>query len=375
MVPQDFSQYRHFPGTDTSRFGLLVQTEAAIAKLNVPLFAGLLFILALIPTLGDLPKAVALWLFFIVDWILVALLPRADKSYGPSKPPTLFLALLRLVPATFPFPWFIPAQLLGTLLVVYGFWIEPHQIKMTYEKLAVPGWKAKRPLRLLHFGDMHIERITERERQLVDLAKSANPDVILFSGDLLGLSNVRDSAAWEHAREILGALHAPLGVYLVTGSPPVDPQDVIAKVLRGKGNIRWLRNEKVTLEFEGQPMDIVGVTCTHRPFIDAPRLDAVLKGKPENFTILLYHTPDLAPEAALRGINLQLSGHTHGGQVRLPFFGALYAASLYGRKLQMGRYRLGGMTLYVSRGLGLEGEGAPRVRFLCPPEVTLWEIS
>jgi predicted MPP superfamily phosphohydrolase len=162
-------------------------------------------------------------------------------------------------------------------------------------------------------------------------------------------------------------------VYAVTGSPPVDPHDVIALLVDGLP-IRWLRNEKVTLDYGGQPVDIVGITCTHRPFIDAPKLDSVLKGKPEHFTILLYHTPDLAPEAAQRGIHLQLSGHTHGGQVRLPFFGALYTASLYHKKLEMGRYQLDGMTLYVSRGLGLEGAGAPRVRFLCPPEATLWEI-
>ena len=91
--------------------------------------------------------------------------------------------------------------------------------------------------------------------------------------------------------------------------------------------------------------------------------------------ILLYHTPDLAPEASRLGIDLQLSGHTHGGQVRLPFYGALVTGSLYGKRFEAGRYQLERMVLYVSRGLGLEGAGAPRVRFLCPPEMILWEIS
>jgi predicted MPP superfamily phosphohydrolase len=72
---------------------------------------------------------------------------------------------------------------------------------------------------------------------------------------------------------------------------------------------------------------------------------------------------------------LQLSGHTHGGQVRLPLFGALYAGSLYGKRFESGRRQVGEMTLYVTRGLGLEGKGAPRVRFLCPPEMILWEIG
>jgi predicted MPP superfamily phosphohydrolase len=70
-----------------------------------------------------------------------------------------------------------------------------------------------------------------------------------------------------------------------------------------------------------------------------------------------------------------LSGHTHGGQVRLPFYGALVTASLYGKAFEAGRITLGSMTLYVSRGLGLEGTAGPRVRFLCPPEVVLWQLE
>jgi hypothetical protein len=70
-----------------------------------------------------------------------------------------------------------------------------------------------------------------------------------------------------------------------------------------------------------------------------------------------------------------LSGHTHGGQVRIPGMGAVYPSSLYGKRFEAGRYLLDRMTLYVSRGIGMEGLGAPRVRFLCPPEITLWEIS
>ena len=95
----------------------------------------------------------------------------------------------------------------------------------------------------------------------------------------------------------------------------------------------------------------------------------------DSFTILLYHSPDLAPQAAGLDIDLQLSGHTHGGQVRLPGLGAIVTGSLYGRRFQSGKYSLGNMTLYITRGIGLEGAGAPRVRFLCPPEITVWEIS
>lgn len=120
----------------------------------------------------------------------------------------------------------------------------------------------------------------------------------------------------------------------------------------------------------------MGISCSHDPAVDGARLVSVLNGDdPENFTVLLYHTPDLAPEAAAQGIDLQLSGHTHGGQVRLPFFGAIYTSSLYGKRFESGRRQVQNLTLYITRGIGLEGKGAPRVRFLCSPEVILWEIN
>ncbi|HRE25551.1 MAG TPA: hypothetical protein PK954_02860, partial [Anaerolineales bacterium] len=103
----------------------------------------------------------------------------------------------------------------------------------------------------------------------------------------------------------------------------------------------------------------------------AALLDDTLR---ERLTILLYHSPDLAPDAAELGIDLQLSGHTHAGQIRLPGFGPLMTGSLYGRALESGRKQLDGLTLYVTRGIGLEGKGAPRMRLLCPPEIILWEI-
>jgi len=139
--------------------------------------------------------------------------------------------------------------------------------------------------------------------------------------------------------------------------------------------VQYLAEEQIELNVDQQKIHLIGLSCTHRPFIDAPRLEKLLPKNNQNFTILLYHTPDLAPNAAKTAVDLQLSGHTHGGQVRLPLIGALFTASLYGRAFSSGRYQLNGLTLYITRGIGMEGAGAPRVRFLCPPEITLWEIQ
>jgi predicted MPP superfamily phosphohydrolase len=378
MTQKDLTHAKRLPGTITHPFDALVRFADLIENLPAPIFGALLFTLALIPTFADLPRALGVWLFFLIDWLLIAALPRAGKSFGPAKPPTLALALLRAPFAALPLPLAALAQLIGSALVVYAFWIEPHRVHVTRQVLQSAKLKRGAPaLRILHLSDLHIERVTARERQLVALARDLAPDVIVFSGDFLNLSNVHDPVAWENVRAILRELRAPLGVYAVTGSPPVDKPQVIPQLRAGLDHIRWLRDERVTLAHTDQRIALVGITCTHNPAIDGASLDETLRvhGDPDDFTILLYHTPDLAPVAAAQGVDLQLSGHTHGGQVRLPFFGALFTSSLYGKKFEAGRYQVGALTLYVSRGIGLEGKGAPRARFLCPPEMILWEIG
>jgi predicted MPP superfamily phosphohydrolase len=92
------------------------------------------------------------------------------------------------------------------------------------------------------------------------------------------------------------------------------------------------------------------------------------------YRLLLFHTPDQIEVAAQSGIDLYLAGHTHGGQVRIPIYGAVITASVYYKKYEAGLYQVGNTTLYVSRGIGMEGDIAPRVRFLAPPEVVVIDL-
>lgn len=375
VTKRDFSHETKFPGTHGNSFDVVLQVMDKIEALPTVVFGLLLLALAVAATFGNWTWTLGMWGFMLGDWALLAGLPRSGKSFGPPKPPALALAVLRLPFAWLPAPLDLLFQLAGTLLVVYGFWIEPHRLTVTHQTLRSRKLlSGAPPIRLLHLGDLHIERITQRERDLLTLARDLKPDVIVFTGDFLNLSNVHDPVAWAECRAIVGELTAPLGVYVVTGSPAVDQETVVPGLLESLP-VRWLRDEKVSLTHHGQRLDLVGVTCSHKPFEDRPRLDAALGGPAEAFTVLLYHSPDLAPETAETGVDLQLSGHTHGGQVRVPGYGAFFAGSLYGKALECGRYTLGPLTLYVSRGIGLEGKGAPRVRFLCPPEIILWELG
>ena len=388
-----------YPGTEGGPFHKILLMFNAIDRIPPILFGISLALVAVgsaltLRSLGIPPTtawsgAVMLVAAFVGDWLLLAALPRANRSFGPVLPPLALLAALRTLVGVAlcltPLAGISPAgaallaglaQFFGTFLVYRGFWLEPLTLTLTHH--SIPSAKlatAVRPLRLLHLADIHMERLTARDREVMRQAAALAPDAILFSGDFLNLSRVYDPAAWADLRAMLGALHAPLGLYVVTGSPPVDVPEVVPKLLEGL-KVRWLRDERVTLGRDGCAVEVVGLTCTHMPERDAPRLAALLDGSlRERFTILLYHSPDLAPDAARLGVDLQLSGHTHGGQVRLPFYGALYAGSIYGKRYEMGLYKVGRMRLFVSRGIGMEGKGAPRVRFLCPPEIALFEVG
>ncbi len=376
MPPEDFSQRKTFPGTFSGSFDKILRLTDAVARLPGIVFAVLLWLLAVGPFHASWAKALLLWGFVLGDWLLLWALPVARRSFGPPQPPVLMLALMRLPFAFLPGPWVWLAQGLGTALVYYGFWIEPHRLTITYQCLASDKLAPGTRLRLLHLADLHLERLSPRERELNRLIDELAPDAIVFTGDFLSLSAVHDRESWADVRSLIGAWHAPLGVFVVTGSPPVDDPEVVPRLLDGMSAIRCLAEDRVPLGDEAARIDLLGLACSHQPHVDGPKLARLMApGATLRFTLLLYHSPDLAPHAAELGVDLMLSGHTHGGQVRLPWFGALYTSSLYGKRFEAGRYCVGGATLYVSRGIGMEGKGAPRVRFLCPPEVVLWEIE
>ncbi|MBN1179321.1 MAG: metallophosphoesterase [Anaerolineae bacterium] len=318
------------------------------------------------------------------DGLSLSLLPRHERSFGPVTPPLLALALLRatlafVTGALWP-TW--PAlgltalgQLALTAAQVYATWIEPFRLTTTCETLRTPKLEHGPPLRLLHLSDVHFEGWTPRERALVERVQGLTPDLILITGDYLNLSSIQDPAAQAGVRELLAQIAACAPTFAITGSPPVDLPDVVPAIFAGLP-ITWLQDETADVRASHHTLRLVGVRCTKQRASDGARLHRLLPdGAGDRFTILLYHSPDLIHAAAEIGVDLYLAGHTHGGQLRLPLFGAVVTSSDFWKQYEAGRYRHGPTTLYVSRGLGMEGLGAPRARFLAPPEVIVWEIE
>lgn len=316
------------------------------------------------------------------NWLLLLLLRLTGRSYGPDKPSALALAALFMVVLNalglLAAPWWIGWLALAALtaVVVYSTWIEPFRLGVTTQTYTTPKWSAAAPpLRLLQIGDIHVERITPRERRLNQLITELAPDVIVFTGDFVNLSNTHDPAAEAAIREIIGQWRAPLGVYCVSGTPLVEPLDRVKDFVRGLDNLKLLPNQWLTINTPGGALNLLGLVVTHDMDKDRALLHKLLLTAPQNgLHVLLMHPPDIAPEANEGGIDLYLCGHTHGGQIRLPLIGPIFSSSHLGNRFIMGRYELGTTTLYTARGVGLEGLGAPRARFLCPPEIVLWEI-
>jgi len=324
--------------------------------------------------------------FIALDGVGLVLLPRRGRSYGAPTPPMLALALLRTVLALL-LGWLWPAPaglaLVGVLnlaaaaIVLDSTWRAPFRLQVTRQTLCSTKLNGARPLRVLHVSDIHVERRTSREERMIGLVRELEVDLVVLTGDYLNLSYVRDARAQADARAVLAELceaaNAP--VFAVTGSPPVDPPDIVPAIFDGLP-ITWLDERSVLWEGHGQTLRIAGMRCLRERALDVPRLRRLLADGPDGrFTLLLYHSPDLMPEAAEACVDLYLCGHTHGGQMRLPLFGALITSSAFWKRYEAGRYCQGETTLYVSRGIGMEGLGAPRARLLAPPELVLWELS
>ncbi len=324
----------------------------------------------------------------IINWVLLRRLPDTGRSFGPDQPTALVLgatqALIAVVVGLVGAPAAAALILIALVSAVayYATWVEPFYVTLTRQAFRARAWSADSSrrgadcLRLIHVSDLHVERTSARERRLNAMIAALQPDLIVFSGDFVNLSYTDDPRAKADIRAILSTWKAPLGVYCVPGTPVVEPLPRVVEFVAGLDNITLLTNTWHTVETSCGALQILGMITTHDLAIDRAALATMMESAPEGgVKLLLTHSPDIAPEAAAAGFDLYLCGHTHGGQIRLPLIGALLSSSQLGKRFVMGRYQVDQMTLYTSRGLGMEGYGAPRARLLCTPEVILWEFN
>lgn len=268
--------------------------------------------------------------------------------------------------------------LAGSLALVGAGTLGVHHVRRNNEANQLGLERLELPIRGLHpsldgfrivqLTDIHLSKLVKASfaQEAVDLANSLQPDLTVLTGDYVW-HNVE--AIFELA-PILAGLNARHGVYAIMGNHELWEGVEVVKTALREVRLPYLINQGVTISQGAGNLYLAGLDDG---WSGQPDLDATLVGAPTDApVILLLHEPDLADDYAhYPNMALQLSGHSHGGQVRLPGIGAPILPKL-GRKYDMGLYKVGEMWLYTSRGVGVTNEP---IRFNCPPEVTEFTLT
>ena len=263
---------------------------------------------------------------------------RSVRRPGPSK--RLRAAVLGLLGA-------------AVLMGIYAAEIEPVWIEVTRYHVAAPISPA---IKIAHLTDLHTRELGRPERRLLELLDEEKPDVIVITGDV---TNNDGNAA--DTRALLERLHAPLGVWMVRGNWEIWQLKESPNALYQSLGIHYLINESQPVR---AGLWIVGLDD---PRAGRPDPNRAYGQVPAGMTtITLLHAPAIFQLLAGR-TNLVLAGHTHGGQVRLPFLPPLWLPEASGPYVA-GWYERRGTRMYVSRGIGMS---VLPIRFLCRPELTI----
>ena len=255
-------------------------------------------------------------------------------------------------------------------LVAYAVFIEPRWLQRTHTRVHIRRLpKSLEGLRIALLTDLHAGGVTPLSlvRRAVRSVMLEKPDIVAITGDLA----MDEAESFAAVLDALSELDAPLGVYAVPGN-----HDYVVGIEKWRAQIaahpriRDLTNAHVTHTVNGARLCIAGVDDLYRgtPNLQLPPLDQ------RDVTILLAHTPDQAEKSrrAYDGVDLIVSGHTHGGQVRIPFFGAPLSSTDHPELYSHGLRRRPWTQVYTSRGIGTVH--LP-MRFLTRPEIPILELT
>ena len=258
----------------------------------------------------------------------------------------------------------------------YAIGIEPTWIETVHWEVFAPRLpKEFEGFTIYQVSDLHTVKFGPREKRTAAiLERLPEPDLLVLTGDM-----IHTRCGIEPFMRLVKSMRARHGIYAVFGNSEykngIRRFDFAARMQ--EEGVTTLINQHAILEQGGAEIVLAGV---EDPWSYEDDLDLAITGVPDDtFKLLLMHAPDAVGDAVHRGIDLVLSGHTHGGQVRIPLLGAPFTHSVVGRRLSSGHYhgnrlrsvvgvRPGRTQLYITRGLGISGLA---LRFYCRPEFTI----
>jgi predicted MPP superfamily phosphohydrolase len=323
---------------------------------------GLAVALVVLLRATSLSRAFLIGFVFLAFGIVSALVcARAAPELGRFAAWGLFVhAPILLAAAAFRLRSPAAALVTAGLIIVGadGFLVEPQWLEVSRVRIASD--EVHRPVRIALVADVQTDRVGAHERRAFRRLRMERPDLVLFAGDYVQghpYKTVLDDLNRALRKE---GVHAPRGMFAVEGDH--DRPDW-PRAFDGLPVIR--------LDSTSAVLDDVVVTGLRLRDSNDPRL---VVGERKGFHIVLGHRPDFALSPDVRA-DLLVAGHTHGGQVRLPFVGPLITLSKVPRAWAAGTTALSaGRTLVVSRGIGMTRDHAPRVRFLCRPEIVIIDV-
>lgn len=249
--------------------------------------------------------------------------------------------------------------------------IEPGKLVVKEQTLYLPHWnKQLNGLKIGVISDIHAfygKTDNEKLNKIIQKTNERNPDLILILGDFDAIPMSKSQDRQKNLSSILKELKAPYGVFSILGNHDYEPANIVKNVLHN-ANILVLENQTKSLKIKNQIVNIVGLKDLWHDEILATELEEILKDKPSPI-IVLSHNPDIFP-AIPEKVSLTLSGHTHGGEVYLPFLGAPMVPSDYAQRFRKGHIVENGKHLFVTSGIGtLSG-----FRLLNPPEIIILRL-
>ena len=264
------------------------------------------------------------------------------------------------------------AAALTTAVAIDGFGLEPyHPVAKPMEIQLARLPESFDGFRIAQISDIHFGPYIGRDNvaRAVRLAQPFQPDLVALTGDFVShpfrKPNGAEGAHFaEPCADVLSEWKGVPMVAILGNHDHWNDPELVAAALRER-DIRVLRNESFALERGKDRVWLAGIDDAYENKADLPR---TLTSVPQSeVTVLLAHEPDYADYAARFSVDLQLSGHSHGGQVRVPGYGPVVLPRM-GRKYHTGLNWVGRLQVYTSHGIGVVN---PPVRFKCPPEVTL----
>ncbi|SCN40450.1 Metallophosphoesterase [Bacillus cytotoxicus] len=254
----------------------------------------------------------------------------------------------------------------------YAKYIEPNFLSFTHYTLQSPLIpNSFHGMKIIQFSDLHLGYYFSLQRlsSIVSKINDATPDIVLFTGDLI--DNYQTYGETPFVSAILRNIRAPFGKFAIYGNHDHGGYgtEYYQQIMNESGFELLQNKEKRIRLFDGTEISIVGIDDM---LLGKPKIEETLQHIKHNiYTIVLVHEPDIASKVAKFPVNVQLSGHSHGGQVQIPFLGAVVTSTLAKQYIE-GFYHIDDLVLYVNRGLG-----RTRIpfRFMARPEITLFTLQ